>query len=353
MRFVHTMRKGNERGGTTLLLPMIHIPKQPIPQIISLNGQIIGDTTQEIVCPVSPSGAIYLTAQPLSEGYLPKAVKLQLMQGQPIEAPLGGQCFLQGETIHIHWQLASIGAEAIHKYPHLLASQSFFLDGIAYEATLSEERETYLAIGAQDTGELSFIYQVEDLAQAEIQIVSVFSQADLFIQGQGAKGPRFLFCAYQQGRYCVLLDEYARAELDGKSLTVYQALLDALGHERRTTYQYQNDSWQRQSEEILPVPLAERVLLPPDKMAEAFAQAVLYRNQEEMRWCLVPEWASELSLDEAAAFLGPFDFVYETQVRKEEQIVLLLAAKLFEDAFVLHDFRCTFEQGRMANIETD
>ena len=72
-----------------------------------------------------------------------------------------------------------------------------------------------------------------------------------------------------------------------------------------------------------------------------------------MRWCLVPEWASELSLDEAAAFLGPFDFVYETQVRKEEQIVLLLAAKLFEDAFVLHDFRCTFEQGRMANIETD
>ena len=134
-----------------MLLPMIHIPKQPIPQIISLNGQIIGDTTQEIVCPVSPSGAIYLTAQPLSEGYLPKAVKLQLMQGQPIEAPLGGQCFLQGETIHIHWQLASIGAEAIHKYPHLLASQSFFLDGIAYEATLSEERETYLAIGAQDT----------------------------------------------------------------------------------------------------------------------------------------------------------------------------------------------------------
>ena len=28
MRFVHTMRKGNERGGTTLLLPMIHKPKR-------------------------------------------------------------------------------------------------------------------------------------------------------------------------------------------------------------------------------------------------------------------------------------------------------------------------------------
>ncbi len=66
-----------------------------------------------------------------------------------------------------------------------------------------------------------------------------------------------------------------------KSLTVYQALLDALGHERRTTYQYQNDSWQRQSEEICRCLFAERALLPPDKMAEAFAQAVLYRNQEE------------------------------------------------------------------------
>ncbi len=337
----------------TLLLPVIHIPKQTIPQIVSLNGQIIGDTTQDIVCPVSPSGALYLTSQPLQKGYLPKAVKVQLMQGQPIEAPLGGQCFLQGETIHIHWQLESVYKEKVHKYPHLLASQSFFLDGTAYEATISEEQHTYLAIGARDTGDLSFLYQVEDLERAQIQIVSVFSQADLLIQGQGKKGDRFLFCAHQQGQYHVLMDEYARAELEEKTLTVYQALGDALGHEQRTVYQYQAGAWQHQSEEIVSQSLADRALLPIEKMAEAFAQAVLYKKQEEMRWCLVPEWAAELSLEDAAAFLGPFDFVYETQMRKEEQIVLLLAAKLFEDAFVVHDFRCTFEQGRMANIETD
>lgn len=336
-----------------MLLPMLHIPKQTIPQIVSLNGQIIGDTTQEIVCPVSPNGAVYLTAQPLVEGYLPRAVKLQLMQGQPIEAPLGGQCFLQGEMIHLHWQLSAMRTEKVDPYPHLLARQSFFLEGSAYEATLSREQGTYLAIGAQDTGDLDFLYRVEDLERADIQIVSVFSPADLFIQGEGAKGRRFLFCAYQQGRYHILWDEYARAELKEKQLTVYQALHDALGHERRTIYQHLQDRWQRQSEEILPLPLTEKELLPPEKMATAFAQAVLYQNEEEMRWCLVPEWADELSLEDAAAFLGPFDFVYEAQVRKEEQIVLLLAAKLFEDAFVLHDFRCTFEQGRMANIETD
>ena len=166
---------------------MIHIPKQPIPQIISLNGQTIGDTTQEIVCPVLPSGAIYLTAQPLSEGYLPKAVKLQLMQDSPSKRPWVASAFLQGRrsTSIGNWLLLARRPSTNIRIC-LLANP--FLDGIAYEATLSEERETYLAIGAQDTGELSFIYQVEDLAQAEIQIVSVFSQADLFIQGQRRKG---------------------------------------------------------------------------------------------------------------------------------------------------------------------
>ncbi len=67
-----------------------------------------------------PNGTAFI------RGIFAKGGKAATNAGQPIEAPLGGQCFFAGETIHIHWQLASIGAEAIHKYPHLLASQSFF-----------------------------------------------------------------------------------------------------------------------------------------------------------------------------------------------------------------------------------
>ncbi len=332
---------------------MLHVPKHTIPQIISLNGQIIGDTTQEIVCPISPSGTIYLTAQPMEQGYMPHAMKLQLMQGQPIEPPIGGECFLQGQSIHVQWNLQQMKKERLTKYPHALANQTFFCNGQAYEATLYEEQETYLAIEEQESQNAIFLYQVEDMTYASIQVVSVFSEADLLIQGKGEIEDRFLFCAKKEDRFIVLLDEYGSAHMDNKDLIVFQPLQDALGHQRRTVYQFEEDHWSLQSEQIVDLSLENMPLLPLETMARAFAQAVLYQKEEEMRWCLEPEWAKELTLQDATEFLGNFDFVYEAEKIKEEQIVLLLAAKLFENAYVLREFRCTFTQGRISNLETD
>ena len=58
-------------------------------------------------------------------------------------------------------------------------------------------------------------------------------------------------------------------------------------------------------------------------------------------------------MEQATEFLGAFDYVYAAEKGKEGQILLLLAVKLFENAYVLHDFRCSFEQGRISNIETE
>lgn len=332
---------------------MIHVPKRSVAQVVCLNGHIIGDTTRDIVCPISPDGAVYLTATPLEQGRLPHAVKLQLLQGQLIEAPLGGTCYREEETLHIFWPMDTPEPRRVSKYPHTIARHEFTAFGRQYEATLSEEERVYLAVEAALSGELALLYQVEDLDRAHITTVNIATDEDLLIVGEGPKGARCLLCTPEQGQYRVAFDEYAQGAAEQGRLVLRFAKHDALQHWETVAYTYEQGAWQA-SDAVMEdsLPTADQKLDEP-LIARAFAEAVLYQKEAEMRWCLAPDWAAELSLSDATEFLGSFDHVYAAEKRKEGQIVLQLAAKLFERAYVLHTFTCAFEQGRMTNIETD
>lgn len=332
---------------------MIHVPKQTAPQVVCLNGQLIGDTTSDIVCPVSPDGAVYLTAMPLEHGGLPHAMKLQLLQGQLIEAPLGGTCYREDETLHVFWPMDTPVSKRVNKYPHTIARHAFSAFGQRYEATLSDEEQVYLAVEAELSGELALLYQVEDLDSARIETAHVATGEDLLIVGEGPRGARCLLCIPEQGHYRVAFDEYAQGAAENGRLILKYAKQDALQHWESVAYTFEEGAWQAADavmEDNLP---AADQPMDPAMIARAFAEAVLYQKEAEMRWCLAPDWAAELTLADATEFLGTFDHVYAAEKRKEEQIVLQLAAKLFDRAYVLHTFTCTFEQGRMANLETD
>lgn len=332
-------------------LPILHLPRQAVPQIVFLNGQMIGDTSSELVCPVSPDGTIYITTVPLEQGYLPQAMKLQLLQGQLIEAPLGGRCFLEGETIHLQWQTECIPAPKINKYPHTIAGESMLLFGKMHQVTLFEEQQVYLAIEEAETGTLRLIYQVEDLQQAKIEKVSLITQEDILINGTGANGMRCIYCTPEQAHYRVMLDENANAAVENGQLAVFCNLQDALGHRQTVYYAYRDAAWQIQKKTVEEIEADRFPLMTEEQTARVFAEAVLYRHEKEMQGCLEQSW--DLSLEQATEFLGAFDYVYAAEKGKEGQILLLLAVKLFENAYVLHDFRCSFEQGRISNIETE
>ena len=332
-------------------LPILHLPRQPVPQIVFLNGQMIGDTSFELVCPVSPDGTIYITAVPLEQGYLPQAMKLQLLQGQLIEAPLGGRCFLEGETIHIQWQTERIHTQKINKYPHTIARETLFLFEKMHQITLFEEQQTYLAIEEAETGALRLLYQAEDWQRAKIEKVSLITQEDILINGEGANGMRCIYCTPEQAHYRVMLDENANAAVENGQLAVSCNLQDALGHRQTVYYAYRDAVWQIQKKTIEEIEADHFPPMTEEQTARAFAEAVLYRHEKEMRGCLEESW--DLSLEQAIEFLGPFDHVYAAETGKEGQILLQLAVKLFENAYVLHNFRCSFEQGRISNIETE
>lgn len=332
-------------------LPILHLPRQAVPQIVFLNGQMIGDTSSELVCPVSPDGTIYITTVPLEQGYLPQAMKLQLLQGQLIEAPLGGRCFLEGETIHLQWQTERIHTQKINKYPHTIARETLLLFEKMHQITLFEEQQTYLAIEEAETGALRLLYQAEDWQRAKIEKVSLITQEDILINGEGANGMRCIYCTPEQTHYRVMLDENANAAVENGQLAISCNLQDALGHRQTVYYAYRDAAWQIQKKTVEEIEADRFPLMTEEQTARAFAEAVLYRHEKEMQGCLEESW--DLSLEQASEFLGSFDHVYAAKTGNEGQILLQLAVKLFENAYVLHDFRCSFKQERISNIETE
>lgn len=332
-------------------LPILHLPRQAVPQIVFLNGQMIGDTSSELVCPVSPDGTIYITTVPLEQGYLPQAMKLQLLQGQLIEAPLGGRCFLEGETIHLQWQTERIHTQKINKYPHTIARETLLLFEKMHQITLFEEQQTYLAIEEAETGALRLLYQAEDWQRAKIEKVSLITQEDILINGEGANGMRCIYCTPEQTHYRVMLDENANAAVENGQLAISCNLQDALGHRQTVYYAYRDATWQIQKKTVEEIEADRFPLMTEEQTARAFAEAVLYRHEKEMQGCLEESW--DLSLEQASEFLGSFDHVYAAKTGNEGQILLQLAVKLFENAYVLHDFRCSFKQERISNIETE
>ena len=332
-------------------LPILHLPRQAVPQIVFLNGQMIGDTSSELVCPVSPDGTIYITTVPLEQGYLPQAMKLQLLQGQLIEAPLGGRCFLEGETIHLQWQTERIHTQKINKYPHTIARETLLLFEKMHQITLFEEQQTYLAIEEAETGALRLLYQAEDWQRAKIEKVSLITQEDILINGEGANGMRCIYCTPEQTHYRVMLDENANAAVENGQLAISCNLQDALGHRQTVYYAYRDAAWQIQKKTVEEIEADHFPLMTEEQTARAFAEAVLYRHEKEMQGCLEESW--DLSLEQASEFLGSFDHVYAAKTGNEGQILLQLAVKLFENAYVLHDFRCSFKQERISNIETE
>ena len=332
-------------------LPILHLPRQAVPQIVFLNGQMIGDTSSELVCPVSPDGTIYITTVPLEQGYLPQAMKLQLLQGQLIEAPLGGRCFLEGETIHLQWQTERIHTQKINKYPHTIARETLLLFEKMHQITLFEEQQTYLAIEEAETGALRLLYQAEDWQRAKIEKVSLITQEDILINGEGANGMRCIYCTPEQTHYRVMLDENANAAVENGQLAISCNLQDALGHRQTVYYAYRDATWQIQKKTVEEIEADRFPLMTEEQTARAFAEAVLYRHEKEMQGCLEESW--DLSLEQASEFFGSFDHVYAAKTGNEGQILLQLAVKLFENAYVLHDFRCSFKQERISNIETE
>lgn len=332
-------------------LPILHLPRQAVPQIVFLNGQMIGDTSSELVCPVSPDGTIYITTVPLEQGYLPQAMKLQLLQGQLIEAPLGGRCFLEGETIHLQWQTERIHTQKINKYPHTIARETLLLFEKMHQITLFEEQQTYLAIEEAETGVLRLLYQAEDWQWAKIEKVSLITQEDILINGEGANGMRCIYCTPEQTHYRVMLDENANAAVENGQLAISCNLQDALGHRQTVYYAYRDAAWQIQKKTVEEIEADRFPLMTEEQTARAFAEAVLYRHEKEMQGCLEESW--DLSLEQASEFLGSFDHVYAAKTGNEGQILLQLAVKLFENAYVLHDFRCSFKRERISNIETE
>lgn len=332
-------------------LPILHLPRQAVPQIVFLNGQMIGDTSSELVCPVSPDGTIYITTVPLEQGYLPQAMKLQLLQGQLIEAPLGGRCFLEGETIHLQWQTERIHTQKINKYPHTIARETLLLFEKMHQITLFEEQQTYLAIEEAETGALRLLYQAEDWQRAKIEKVSLITQEDILINGEGANGMRCIYCTPEQTHYRVMLDENANAAVENGQLAISCNLQDALGHRQTVYYAYRDAAWQIQKKTVKEIEADRFPLMTEEQTARAFAEAVLYRHEKEMQGCLEESW--DLSLEQASEFLGSFDHVYAAKTGNEGQILLQLAVKLFENAYVLHDFRCSFKRERISNIETE
>ena len=332
-------------------LPILHLPRQAVPQIVFLNGQMIGDTSSELVCPVSPDGTIYITTVPLEQGYLPQAMKLQLLQGQLIEAPLGGRCFLEGETIHLQWQTERIHTQKINKYPHTIARETLLLFEKMHQITLFEEQQTYLAIEEAETGALRLLYQAEDWQRAKIEKVSLITQEDILINGEGANGMRCIYCTPEQTHYRVMLDENANAAVENGQLAISCNLQDALGHRQTVYYAYRDATWQIQKKTVEEIEADRFPLMTEEQTARAFAEAVLYRHEKEMQGCLEESW--DLSLEQASEFLGSIDHVYAAKTGNEGQILLQLAVKLFENAYVLHDFRCSFKQERISNIETE
>lgn len=332
-------------------LPILHLPRQAVPQIVFLNGQMIGDTSSELVCPVSPDGTIYITTVPLEQGYLPQAMKLQLLQGQLIEAPLGGRCFLEGETIHLQWQTERIHTQKINKYPHTIARETLLLFEKMHQITLFEEQQTYLAIEEAETGALRLLYQAEDWQRAKIEKVSLITQEDILINGEGANGMRCIYCTPEQTHYRVMLDENANAAVENGQLAISCNLQDALGHRQTVYYAYRDAAWQIQKKTVEEIEADRFPLMTEEQTARAFAEAVLYRHEKEMQGCLEESW--DLSLEQASEFLGSFDHVYAAKTGNEGQILLQLAVKLFENAYVLHDFRCSFKRERISNIETE
>lgn len=332
-------------------LPILHLPRQAVPQIVFLNGQMIGDTSSELVCPVSPDGTIYITTVPLEQGYLPQAMKLQLLQGQLIEAPLGGRCFLEGETIHLQWQIERIHTQKINKYPHTIARETLLLFEKMHQITLFEEQQTYLAIEEAETGALRLLYQAEDWRRAKIEKVSLITQEDILINGEGANGMRCIYCTPERTHYRVMLDENANAAVENGQLAISCNLQDALGHRQTVYYAYRDATWQIQKKTVEEIEADRFPLMTEEQTARAFAEAVLYRHEKEMQGCLEQSW--DLSLEQASEFLGSFDHVYAAKTGNEGQILLQLAVKLFENAYVLHDFRCSFKQERISNIETE
>lgn len=332
-------------------LPILHLPRQAVPQIVFLNGQMIGDTSSELVCPVSPDGTIYITTVPLEQGYLPQAMKLQLLQGQLIEAPLGGRCFLEGETIHLQWQTERIHTQKINKYPHTIARETLLLFEKMHQITLFEEQQTYLAIEEAETGALRLLYQAEDWQRAKIEKVSLITQEDILINGEGANGMRCIYCTPEQTHYRVMLDENANAAVENGQLAISCNLQDALGHRQTVYYAYRDAAWQIQKKTVEEIEADRFPLMTEEQTARAFAEAILYRHEKEMQGCLEESW--DLSLEQASEFLGSFDHVYAAKTGNEGQILLQLAVKLFENAYVLHDFRCSFKRERISNIETE
>lgn len=334
-------------------LPVIHVQTPHVPCIFLINGTLAGDHIHEPVLPVAPNGTAYITCLPLSNdgpvAALPKTVALPLKDGMPTQRVMGCTLYLEESgLIHVEIPLHTVPLAPHTQPPYALSRAMFTHQGRPCAATLYRESGCTLAVENMHQDTLMLLYPIADLTQGHVQALPCFSQADLWVTGQGPYGPRSILVTPLEKGYTVVADEYADSRVQPRTLLCTQPLDDVCGHEAQYTITLEQGQSIRSAPQYGYFSTAQRPPQTPQQLCTALCQAIALELAEEALSFLSPALREDMALSDLATFFGPFSGVFGAT--GDGPVTLTLAQTLYDDVYLLHRFSCEVEEMQITNI---
>lgn len=344
-----------------MMLPVLHIKTPGVPCLVLVNGVIAGETTDLPVIPVSPNGKAYVTCLPLYGGggvaALPFTVGLEFCAGTMTGPLSGGRahiCPQGGIFLDLEPQLLPIQAQPTS--PYSVSRVDFRRGNNHYTATAYFESGLHVAIDNRNSDALDALHTPADLSDCSLSVASCFSDADVFLSGEGPRGNRLIVYSPTPSGYRPVIDEYASGGIiagdDGNAVQCIRNLDDVCGHQARYTLHMEDGSIVRSQQEYGYFSAPPKEPNRTRDICVAFCEAVSLGMLDEAASLMTPALAEGLDIEDIADFMGDFDHAYSFcgDTREDE---LWLAYPLLDNCYTIRLFHFDMETGLIGNIREE
>lgn len=341
-----------------MMLPVLHIKTPGIPCLVLVNGAIAGESEDMPVIPVSPNGKAYITCLPMHGGgavaALPFTVGLEFNAGTMTQPLAGGRAHIcpQG-GVYMELEPQLLPAQLQPENPYSVSRVDFRLGNSHYTATAYYEAGLHVAIDNRNSDTLDALHTPADLSDCSLSVASCFSEADVFLSGEGPKGSRLLVYTPTPSGYRPVIDEYASGGIvgsgGGNAVQCIKDLDDVCGHQSRYIITMEKGRAVRGPEEYGYFSAPPREPVHTRDVCKAFCEAVSLGMLDEASSLLTPALADGLDMEDIADFMGSFDHTYSPggDSRDDE---LWLAYPLLDNCYTIRLFRFDMEDGLIGNI---